>query len=87
MIEFDGYTEAYDALRSERIEKRQKNTAAPTQILKDRGIEFKSYNKGAHLVIEDFDLWPSTGLFIHRITAKRGRGVFNLIKLLKQKGN
>lgn len=41
-----------------------------------------SNNGGIHLVIGDFDFWPSTGLFKNRKTGKKGRGVFNLIKVL-----
>ena len=84
MSELDDYTEAYDALRNERIEKRRRNTESSTRLLRDKGIEFQSHNDGVHLVAGSFDFWPSTGLFINRDTGKRGRGVFNLIKLLKK---
>ncbi len=84
MSELDGYTEAYDALKEERIDKRKRNTEASTRILRDEGIEFQSNNDGVHLVAGPFDFWPSTGLFINRDTGKRGRGVFNLVKLLKK---
>lgn len=80
----DGYTEAYDALREERTDKRRRNTEASTRILIEKGIEFQSHNDGVHLVVGAFDFWPSTGLFMDRRTRGRGRGVFNLIKLLKK---
>ena len=61
-------------------EKRAKNTLSSTQILKNNNIKFVSKNNGAHLIVGDYDFYPSTGLFIHRKNKKRGRGVYNLIK-------
>ncbi len=86
MSELDGYTEAYDALRQERLEKRRRNTESSTRILSDSGIEFRSYNNGAHLLVDEFDFWPSTGLFIDRQAGTRGRGVFNMIDIIRKRG-
>ena len=66
-------------------EKRAKNTASSTAILEREKIPFTSHNGGVHLVICDaWDFWPSTGLFIERATGKKGRGVFNLLKLIRK---
>lgn len=35
-------------------------------------------------MIGDFDFYPSTGLFRNRKTNKKGRGIFNLIKLINK---
>ncbi len=66
-------------------EKRKTNTEKSTQILIDNGIQFESKNGGSHLVVQGkntiIDYWPSTGSFITRKWNKKGRGVFNVIKL------
>jgi hypothetical protein len=62
--------------------KRCSNTIHSTEILKRAGVQFESYNNGAHLIVSGkFDFWPSTGLFIDRITRKRNRGIHNLLRL------
>lgn len=67
-------------LTKHKKEKREENTRSSTEVLRSQGIVFESKNNGAHLIVGDFDFWPSTGLFIHRKTKKKGRGVFNLIE-------
>jgi hypothetical protein len=62
--------------------RRRSNTESSTLILKENEICFTSKNNGVHLIVEDFDFYPSTGLFINRTTKERGRGIFNLLKLL-----
>lgn len=67
-----------------RKKKRESNIDFSTKILADKGIPFVSKNYGVHLIVNKlFDFYPSTGLFIHRNTKKRGRGIYNLIKQLK----
>ena len=79
--------EAYKALaehnKVERQEKKRLNKARSTQILADKGIPFQSFNNGVHLVVGTFDFWPSTGKFISHVTGEKGRGVFKLIKKIK----
>jgi hypothetical protein len=68
-------------------EKRKSNTINSTDLLIKFGIPFESKNYGAHLVVDcNIDFWPSTGLFINRKTKKKGRGISNLLKLLKKEG-
>lgn len=62
-------------------DKRRTNLQSSTEIIKKAGIPFTSKNNGIHLIVmERWDFWPSTGLFIDRQTKKKGRGVFNLLK-------
>lgn len=63
--------------------KRNRNHESSMGILWDQGIEFKVLSD-THLRVGEYDFWPSTGLFIHVKTKKRGRGVFNLIKKIKK---
>lgn len=49
------------------------------------GIEWKEFNKGLHLrVTDDYDFYPTTGLYINRHTRARGQGVHGLIKDIKR---
>lgn len=74
--------EMWNDIRKERQEKRHFNQLSSTEILRCAGVRFKSFNAGVQLNLEDFPyfFWPSTGLFIHRETQQRGRGVFKLLK-------
>lgn len=53
-------------------------------ILREFGFSFAVKNNGAHLVVQvnlgTVDFWPGTGLWEHRETRRRGRGVFNLAR-------
>ena len=61
------------------------NRCQSASVLVARGIEHTSHNKGAHLVVQEtIDYWPGTGLFIDRVTGRRGRGVFNLVKMIQR---
>lgn len=72
----------FKALREFNKEKKANNFESSVQKLVGEGIPFQQLSN-THLRIGEFDFWPSTGLFIHRKTGKRGRGVFNLIKRVK----
>lgn len=79
--------DTFNAAKSSSQRKRQKNRESSPKILELNGIEFESKNAGAHLIVEHAgiiaDFWPGTGKFTVR-AGKTGRGVFNLVKLLKQ---
>lgn len=78
-------SETYSALRNYRSIKRYQNKTSSTEILIKHEIPFVSKNNGVHLIVSNrYDYWPSTGLYINRKTGKRKRGVFNLIKEIKQ---
>ena len=75
--------DVFKAMSESGKEKRWKNLESSTQILKEKGIDFQSFNNGIHLKVGSFDFWPSTGKFISKDKTITGRGVFNLIKILK----
>lgn len=70
-------------------DKRANNRESSAEILFKKGITFECKNNGAHLVVRGsgcvVDFWPGTGLYIVRVSEKKGRGVFNLLKFLKEK--
>jgi len=74
--------ELFSSLKEERRIKKLSNLEQSTNTLKERNISFISKNNGIHLIVGNFDFYPSTGKFINRITKKDGRGIFNLIKKL-----
>jgi hypothetical protein len=82
--------EDFNALKKYRKEKKSKNLISSTNMLNENRIAFKSRNLGNHLIVEHnsfiVDFWPSTGKWISR-RGQSGRGVFNLINLLKGVGN
>jgi len=74
---------AHSPFDKEESKKRKKsNLEKSTQILIDKGIDFKSKNNGVHLIVGEYNFWPSTGLFIHRRTDNPGRGIYNLLREL-----
>ena len=66
---------------------RAMNTISSTELLKKEGFDFEVKNLGAHIIIGNYDFWPSTGRYINRKTKKRNFGVKNLIKELKGSKN
>lgn len=75
--EIQGFS--YD--KQERIEKKKRNYNFSVNLLTEKWVKFKK-SWPSHIILENFDFYPSTGLFINKKTKKRGRGVYNLIKLL-----
>lgn len=72
-------------LKEESERRRANSRRDSAAMLRGKGVEFVSRNKGAHLVIEDrVDFWPGTGLWIVRADQHRGRGVKALCKWLKR---
>lgn len=79
----------YRAWRQAKQEKRASNRRESARILRENGVQFSSYNGGAHLVVfgpyqRTADFWPGTGKFIFRGGGKRGRGVRRLLAELKE---
>lgn len=77
-------TELYKELKEEKREKKLSNLEHSTKAVEASGIPFQRKNE-FHIIIEGYDFWPSTGLFINRKTQKRDRGVYRLLKILKEK--
>lgn len=50
--------------------------------LKQLELEFKEFDNG-HIRIGEYDLWATTGTFIHRPTNTKDRGIEKLLKKLK----
>tara|TARA_R110000744_G_scaffold228_3_gene889 strand:+ start:7034 stop:7288 length:255 start_codon:yes stop_codon:yes gene_type:complete len=75
----DYWNEIRDAGR----EKKQLNYKSSVATLNSENISYKKLSD-SHLRLNNYDFWPSTGLFIHIGTKKRGRGVFNLINIIKK---
>jgi len=76
----------WETMHEESQAKKASNEKNSLAILKAKGIEVKVLNAGSrHYRVGTFDFWPSTGKFYNQKTGQKGRGVFNLIKLLKQK--
>ncbi len=75
-------TEDWAELRAESRDKKMYNLKMSTGILLSNNIKFQKLSPW-HYRIGPFDLWPTTGKFVHRSSRKWGRGVFNLIKSLK----
>ena len=77
--------EIYNLQKAYAQEKRAANTIYSTNLIKHLGLNYESKNFGAHIIIKNrWDFWPSTGLFIDRKSKKKGRGVRNLIKIVKK---
>lgn len=77
--------EMFSAWNEHKKDKKQSNLEFSTNKLKEENIHFTSHNSGYHLVVEDvFDFWPTTGKFINRETGASGRGVSNIINILRE---
>jgi len=78
----------FAALKTHSKLKKARNLNFSTNLLFERGIEFESKNNGVHLIVTSdlglIDFWPSTGKFKVRSQTKYGRGVKNLINLIKR---
>ena len=72
--------EIYREMRKMSAEKRQSNLKKSTEILRENGVLFKSFNHGYQLQINTksgiVNFYPSTGLYNGVLS---GRGVFNLL--------
>lgn len=77
--------DAFKEYRAMRKVKKIKTIHASLDILDRNEIDYKILSKnGPHILVEEFDYWASTGLFINRKTKKRGRGIFNLLRIINE---
>ena len=72
----------WEAIHEEKKKKRLNNQIQSLKILEKEGIKVKRFSDW-HYKVGDYDFWPTTGKFINRVTKEGGRGVFNLLKILK----
>jgi hypothetical protein len=64
---------------------RERNRESSSKILDEYKIPYVSKNGGAHLIVMDrIDFWPGTGLWMDRPTKTRRRGVFRLVKFIRE---
>lgn len=61
--------------------KKQNNFEYAISKLEDSQIYFE-YLSESHIRVLSWDYWPSTGLFIHMKSKRRGRGINKLMKLI-----
>lgn len=82
------YFEVFKILKERSKAKREENAISSTILVKEAGFEVEEKNHGLHLVVSfqgnTADFWPSTGKYIFRTKQAKGRGVFNLIKVMKR---
>jgi hypothetical protein len=77
--------EMWAAIRADGQEKRWKNHDRSLMLLEAGGIVVRKLNaETGHYRVGDFDFWPTTGKFYNQKTKLGGRGVFNLLKLVKK---
>lgn len=80
----DFWGDTKEARKEESRKRKDRNHAHAIDQLAKNGVSSKSKD-GVHYVVDSrFDYWPSTGLFINRKTKKRGRGIKNLLRALKE---
>ena len=76
--------DTYSAMREHNKQKKVQNLKSTTEILDEAEIEYTVLSEH-HYRIGEFELWPSTGKWVHRKSNKYGRGIFNLLKRLRRK--
>lgn len=75
--------EMWAEIRADSQKKRWENVEKSLQILYSKGFPVKVINEPtAHYRVEGWDFWPTTGKFYNSKTKQKGRGVFNLIKVI-----
>lgn len=67
--------------KEERRQKKRNNYESSLKILDNRWVKYKK-SWPSHIILENFDFYPSTWLFINKKTKERWRWVFNLLKKL-----
>lgn len=70
-------------MQAESRARREVNRRTGIERLRSAGVAFQVKNGGAHLIVLDrWDYWPGTGLWIDRKTKARGRGIRPLLVAL-----
>lgn len=72
--------DTFKAWDEEKRAKKRDNALSSLKILDDKLIPYSIVNTdNTHVRVGAYDFWPSTGLFMHRKSRCRGRGVFRLL--------
>lgn len=74
----------YRDLRDHKKEKKLKNLEYAENILKN--YEYRKIDEYLFYIgpLAQFEFWPTTGLFRNRETGRKGRGINNLLLLIKK---
>ena len=81
----DEESKFWEVHKSARKEKKKDNEKKSLDILTALGIKFFILNADCcHYRVEDYDFWPTTGKFYNQRTGDKGRGVMNLIKIIRE---
>lgn len=73
--------EMWAKVKEERQAKKLDNAKKSLAILKEKGVAFTCLSESAaHYRIGEYDIWLTTGKWIHRATREYGRGIFNLLR-------
>lgn len=84
MPEYASDDDIWKAHNAASKERRARNREQSPKILQNRRIPFTVHNNGWHLVVMgSVDFWPGTGLWRVRNTKQQGRGVMNLIRMIR----
>jgi len=77
-------SEMWEEIHKENKKRKKENQKNSLKILQEKGITWQLLNDDTcHYRVGEFDYWPTTGKFYNQKTKQKGRGVFNLIKILK----
>lgn len=75
--------EFYAEMKQERKKKKLQNAKSSLSLLDARGIKYEKMKGNMHYKIGDWNFYPSTGVYFNQKTYIKGRGVFNLLRELK----
>lgn len=73
----------YRALDEHNKAKRQNNLKSSIALLDENFVKYEQL-ASHHFRVGEFDFWPSTGVYIHRASGKKARGVFNLLRAINK---
>lgn len=71
----------WEQQRAQRAQKKQQNTTSALAKLRSSNVEFEEVD--GHYKIGEYDFWPESGVFVHRGAKTKGKGVDELINLVK----
>lgn len=75
----------YNEMRADGKLRRENNHKGSIKMLDDNHVKYEQLDP-YHYRVGEFDFWPSTGVYIHRPTQRKARGVFNLLRALNKAG-
>lgn len=79
--------DTFRAWKEYKTEKKENNLSHSIDLLNRRGISFKEFTPYHYKVVDLYEYWPTTGLFINTKTKEKGRGIRKLIKQIEGKSD